>query len=105
MGRQVAGSKSKATESDHLAQVAKQLGKDVEEIERSNDFAPFPTIAGFVWDNFMDLHDGRSYGMNGPENLDYRSIKAWCDLTGIELSPWELKTIKSLDSIWIKSRQ
>jgi hypothetical protein len=105
MGRQVAGSKGKATESDHLAQVAKQLGKDVGEIEKSNDFAPFPTIADFVWSNFMELHDDRTYGMNGPDGISYVSIKAWCDLTSVELTPWELTIIKSLDKIWLKSRQ
>ena len=103
MKRTVAGSKGKATEADHMAQVAKQLGKDVQDIEKSNTFAPFPDIASFVWSNFMELHDGRTYGMNGADPLSYSIIKDWSDLTGIELSPWELSTIKALDNIWINS--
>ena len=62
MGRKVSGSKGKATEADHLAQVAKQLGKELAEIEQAN-----------------------------------------ADITGVDLSPWEVTIIKSLDNLWIKT--
>jgi hypothetical protein len=40
--------------------------------------------------------------MNGPNPLSYDIIKAWCDLTGIHLRPWELDLIKALDTTLIK---
>lgn len=101
MGRKVSSGKGKATEADHLAQVAKQLGKDLEDVEKDNSDALFPDIASHIWSTFLELHDGRTYGMNGPNPISYDIIKAWCDITNIELSPWEVSTIKALDNLWI----
>ena len=103
MGRKVSGSKGKATEADHLAQVAKQLGKSLDEVEQYNSDALFPDIAAHIWSSFLQLHEGRTYGMSGPNPISYDIIKAWCDLTSITLSPWEIETIKSLDNLWIKT--
>ena len=102
MGRKVKGGKGQATERDHLEQVAKQLGKEVEEIEQSNADAIFPDAASHIWTTFISLHDGRTYGMGGPNPISYDIIKAWCELMQITLSPWEVETIKSLDNLWIK---
>ena len=100
MGRKVKG---KTTEADHLAQVAKQLGKSLDDIEQSNSDALFPDIASYVWAAFLSLHDGRTYGMSGPNPISYAIIMAWCDLYGVELNPWEIDTIKALDNLWIKT--
>lgn len=99
MGRRVKG---KSTERDHLAQVAKQLGKEVDDVEKFNSDALFPDAASHIWVAFLELHDGRTYGMSGPNPISYDIIKAWCDLTSVQLSPWEIETIKSLDNLWIK---
>jgi len=103
MGRRVKGGKGKATESDHLAQVAKQLGKEDSDIEQSNADAIFPDLASHLWATFLELHDGRTYGMSGPNPISYDIIKAWCDITSVDLSPWEVSTIKALDNLWIKT--
>ncbi len=100
MGRKVKG---KSTEADNLAQVAKQLGKSLDEVEQFNSDALFPDIAAHIWSSFLQLHEGRTYGMSGPNPISYDIIKAWCDLTSITLSPWEIETIKSLDNLWIKT--
>ena len=103
MGRGVKGSKGKATERDHLEQVAKQLGTQLAEVEKSNANAIFPDVASHLWATFIELHDGRTYGMSGPNPISYDIIKAWCDLSGIDLSYWEVEIIKSLDNLWIKT--
>ena len=41
--------------------------------------------------------------MSGPNPISYDIIKAWCDLSGVSLSPWEIGIIKALDSIWLKT--
>jgi hypothetical protein len=99
MGRTVKG---KTTEADHLAQVAKQLGKSLDDVEQANSAALFPDIASYVWATFISLHDGRTYGMSGPNPISYDIIKAWCDLYGVALNPWEIDTVKALDNLWIK---
>jgi len=103
MGRGVKGSKGKATERDHLEQVAKQLGTQLAEVEKANANAIFPDVASHLWATFIELHDGRTYGMSGPNPISYDIIKAWCDLSGIDLSYWGVKIIKSLDNLWIKT--
>lgn len=103
MGRGVKGSKGKATERDHLEQVAKQLGTQLVEVEKANANAIFPDVASHLWATFIELHDGRTYGMSGPNPISYDIIKAWCDLSGIDLSYWEVEIIKSLDNLWIKT--
>ena len=103
MGRKVKGSNGKATERDHLEQVAKQLGKQVEDIEQANADAIFPDIASHLWATFLELHDGRTYGMSGPNPISYDLIVAWCKLSGVDLAYWEIEIIKSLDNIWIKT--
>lgn len=103
MGRKVKGSKGKTTERDHLEQVAKQLGRQLEEIEQFNANAIFPDAASHIWATFIELHEGRTYGMSGPNPISYDIIKAWCDLSGISLSPWEVELVKALDSIWLKT--
>jgi len=100
MGRKVKGS---STEADHLAQVAKQLGKSLEEVEEFNSDALFPDAASHLWSSFLQLHEGRTYGMSGPNPISYDIIKAWCELTNVTLAPWEIEIIKSLDNLWIKT--
>jgi hypothetical protein len=41
--------------------------------------------------------------MSGPNPISYDIIKAWCELYGITLNPWEIDTIKALDNLWIKT--
>ena len=103
MGRKVKGGKGKTTERDHLEQVAKQLGKQLEDIEQANADAIFPDAASHIWSTFIQLHDGRTYGMSGPNPISYDIILAWCNLTGIDSSHWEIEIIKSLDNLWIKT--
>ena len=103
MGRKVKGTKGKATERDHLEQVAKQLGKQVEEVEQANADAIFPDVASHLWTVFTEIHDGRTYGMSGPNPLSYNDISSWCKLSGIDLQYWEVQIIKSLDSVYIKT--
>lgn len=103
MGRKVKGGKGKTTERDHLEQVAKQLGKQLEDIEQFNAEAIFPDVASHLWAAFIELHNGRTYGMSGPNPISYDIIESWCNLSSIDLSYWEIEIIKSLDNLWIKT--
>lgn len=89
----------KSKEQEHLEQAARQLGKTLEDLE----MPPFPDIASHIWATFLELHEGRTYGMSGPNPISYDIIKSWCDLTLINLKPWEVEIIKSLDNLWIKT--
>jgi hypothetical protein len=104
MDRKVKG--SKATERDHLEQVAKQLGKSVEElesVENTEEPPTFPDVALHIWAAFLELHNGRTYNMSGPNPISYDTIYFWCRMMGIELTPWEIGVIKDLDNIYIRA--
>ena len=83
---------------EHLEQVAKVKGETPQELIGPE----FPDVSVHVWDAFMRLHSGRTYGMSGPNPLTWECIQAWCNLTGIVLSSWELETIKALDMSWVR---
>lgn len=105
LDRKVKG--SKATERDHLEQVAKQLGKSVEELENREDNLEepptFPDLTLHIWAAFLELHNGRTYNMSGPNPISYDTIYFWCHMMGIELTPWEIGVIKDLDNIYIRA--
>jgi hypothetical protein len=83
--------------------VAKQLGKPLGEIEEFNDSAIFPDAASHIWSVFLQLHKGRTYGMNGPNPISYDLICSWSALSGITLDYWEIEIMQSLDILWIES--
>jgi hypothetical protein len=63
---------------------------------------PFPDRYAHIWGYFLDLHNGRSYGMSGPNPLSWSDIKAWDDLMAIGLKNWEVRAIKALDLLWLR---
>lgn len=67
------------------------------------DVPPFPELAIHIWSAFLELHNGRTYGMSGPNPISYDTVYFWCQMTGIELTPWELGVVKDLDNEYIKA--
>jgi hypothetical protein len=62
----------------------------------------FPYVLEGLWSIFLELSNTRSQGYSAPLPISYQEVKAWCDLTGINLSPWEVQVIKRLDTVYIK---
>ena len=84
-----------------MQQVEKSLGHPPEELQQP----PFPDRMAHLWQVFLDLHHGRMYSMGEPCPLTYESMTAWCSLTGIELSPWDVDVVKALDRVWMETMQ
>ena len=63
-----------------------------------------PPALGYVWQIFMALSNGRSYGETGPNPLCYTEMKAWCDLHGTDLVDWEIDLVKALDATFISAQ-
>jgi hypothetical protein len=89
---------SGVSQKDHLAQVAKVKGRMPPEMIPPE----FPDVASHVWETFVQLHNGRTVGMGSPNPISWEAIQAWCNLTGIVLSPWEIETVKELDMLWLR---
>ena len=56
-----------------------------------------PDEASELWDAYLRLSASRRAGM-GMSPLALVDIEAWCRLTGVRLTPWELDTLIELDS-------
>jgi len=54
-----------------------------------------------VWSAFITLSNTRSAGFSGPNPITYEQIKAWKELTETPISPWEIKAIKSVDTVYM----
>ena len=47
------------------------------------------------------LSNTRTAGFSGPNPITYEQIKAWKELTETPISSWEIKAIKSVDTVYM----
>lgn len=62
-----------------------------------------PDIPGVVldlWLWFWELDSGRQSGMSS-NPLSWGDIKDWAELTGVNLTPWEVSVIKAMDRAYL----
>lgn len=83
----------------HLRQQAKSSGRTPPELIGP----PMPERCRYLWDMFLDLNQGRSYGFNGPDPLTWTQIRDWSTLMNVGLQEWEVRVIKALDRTWMKA--
>ena len=48
-----------------------------------------PELLSHIWEWYLELRNGSA--------VSYREIKAWSDLNGIDIQPYEVGIIKALD--------
>lgn len=82
---------SKITNAEHLEAIAEQTG-DYSELEGPE----FPEIVAHVWEWFLELHSARGEG-----GISYSEIKAWCELNGRIVTPFEIGLIKQIDVVFL----
>ncbi len=82
-----------ATLRTHLHRLAANTGK----IHPMLVEPGIPPVARELWDAYLRLSASRRAGM-GISPLALVDIEAWCRLTGVRLTPWELDTLIDLDS-------
>lgn len=85
------------SERAHLEQVAKIRG----EIPDGLIAPEIPPHATFMWEIFLEIHRGRTYGM-GANPLTWTDIRNWCILFGVDLTPWQVDTVKMIDMVWVR---
>lgn len=92
-----------ASEREHQASAAAQwakLGKKPKAIVAAVDLAPqLPDPISYLWFWFLEIVVGLDGGGMGVPVISWSSLKAWCDLTGHELEPWEVATLIRLGSL------
>jgi hypothetical protein len=58
---------------------------------------PIPPAARYLWNWFWSFHRSRPAGEGGPRAILLSEIRAWSEMTGMELREWELEAIWRLD--------
>lgn len=82
---------------DHLASIRRQQGKE----ERK---APeLPLDFAHIWNAFIELHQARGSNGFGPVPISHMEIASYRAVTGVDLSPWEVKVIRALDTLYIET--
>lgn len=62
-----------------------------------------PLDFAHVWNAFIELHQARGSSGFGPDPISHLEIAAYRAVTGIDLSPWEVKVIRALDTVYIET--
>lgn len=62
-----------------------------------------PRHFAHVWNVFIELHAARGSSGFGPSPISFTEIAAYRSVTGIDLSPWEVKVIRALDNLYIET--
>jgi hypothetical protein len=90
-----------AAVADHLASVARQLGKLVTAV----DAAPpaLPLGARLIWRAFLELHKTRGALGFGPASITYAEIFAWQRVMHSRLLPWEVDALRLVDDAFLTS--
>jgi hypothetical protein len=63
----------------------------------------YPAALRYLWDWFMELHQHRGIGMNGPAALSWQDFDAWARLTGRKPTAWELGELSRLDNAFFSA--
>ena len=83
----------------HLEHLVRVTGEDDPELH----VPPFPEPLRRLWDKFLSLHEGRTYGINGVNPVSYTDIDAWMRVTGNDLDEWEVKAFMKIDKAWLRA--
>jgi hypothetical protein len=78
----------------HLQRYFKSTGKLDPRLEEK----PIPATGRALWEVFVTLAGSRRSGM-GVSPLTLTDIEAWCRLTQVTLTGWELETILLIDQV------
>ena len=97
-GKTVVG---KSSRDAHLRQVAKQLGRPVEDL-RSEKLVEAPKEVMYLLTYFTEISRTRESSGYGPQPLRYSEIDSWSFLYGVELTPFEIGVILDIDAVWRK---
>lgn len=70
---------------------------------RTIDGPEVPPQAAHLLGWFYELNAGRTSSGFGPNPLTWGDFTAWASLTGTTLRPWEVRMLKRLDHLFLKT--
>lgn len=89
-----------ATLRQHLEAVARQIGRQPEQLKELSTPACPPALV-FMWQAFLELSAARGSNANGPAPISYSELKFWAELTRRRLTACQVEIIKRLDAVYL----
>ena len=87
------------TKLDHLIQVEESTGRE----HVPETYIPFE--AEHLWNWFWQLSNARgSSGFGGASPLCFTEIRAWIEVTGLTVRPWEIDAIRAMDGAYMQAQ-
>jgi hypothetical protein len=83
---------------EHLQSVARRLGREPPELKAP----PLRPSAMRLWSLFCELASARQVGQVGFQPISWAEMKAWAELRGLDLAPWEAKALRRLDGVFLR---
>ncbi len=87
--------------SAHVRQAAKTLGVPLEEIPGVPQLACPPELV-YLWVEFLEINGARGSSGFAPATINFTELAGWMLVTGIRLMPWEVRVVRSLDTVWFE---
>ena len=90
-----------STEREHAESAARQwakLGK-VPKVKPLANGQEFPVVLDYLWSWFVEISHGLETGGFGPAGVTWVGLRAWVDLTGRALEPWEAMALVRLGGL------
>lgn len=91
-----------ATETDHaeaIDRIRKRMGKAAMPAHKRQAPPLFPSRLAYLWRDFVDIIQGAESGGWGPPVVTWSTLRAWCEITGSQLEPWEARLIIRLGAL------
>ena len=83
-----------------LIEIRQQTGVEAPELSR---LPPLPFELEYLWKRYVDLDKKRQVGM-AVNALTWSDIRAYCELMGVKMRPWEIETIVAIDDAYMDVR-
>lgn len=71
-----------------------------EELENEPELNP---LVRHVWGWFCELNQARNAGGMAVSPIGYQDIKAWSEITGTKIMPWEVTALRRTDAAFLHS--
>lgn len=86
---------------EHLESYQRQTGR----VHPMLANAPaLPAGCGMLWRDFMALHSGRMNTGFGPAAISYQDLRAFQQVEGVALEPWQIRAIRRADNAFLEQR-
>lgn len=94
-----------STNRDHINAARKNAFAStvgpIEDEDEEDKYAPCPSELEYIYRWFVELSSTRQSGMS-MSPIVYQEIQAWAALSKLELSQFEIRTIKRIDVLYLQ---